>query len=319
MRYRNQFIWAFVAMTVFGLFSFANTAQAATTSASASFQSFEGGFMIWESSEGGIWVLEHGGTATYYPQSVYANRPDNPVSDAPPSGRVKPANGFGKVWGNYNSVRSALGWAYSGETGYVIRMNEVRSLGNYLAELHLSLPSGGEITINTYQDTWSGDVNSGPTPTPVPPSPTPRDTGYVPPFSNGSSLATTMQIFENGFMIWIAGTGDVFVFNAATGLYERFAVWEYAGRPDNPVTERPPAGLIKPGFGFGKVWGNFWRVRNGLGWATGGEQGLLLPFVRMYNNKLSYETFGFDTETYGFVRLDPVQGTWGHALPVADQ
>ncbi|MCA9912379.1 MAG: hypothetical protein KC496_03485, partial [Anaerolineae bacterium] len=202
---------------------------------------------------------------------------------------------------------------------YVIRMNEVRSLGNYLAELRLSLPNGGEIVINPYQDTWSGDVNPGPPPTPIPPSPTPRPTGYVPPFSDGSSLATTLQSFENGFMIWIAGTGDIFVFNAATHIYERFAVWDYAGRPDNPVTDQPPAGLIKPGFGFGKVWGNFWRVRRDLGWPVSSEVGMLMPFTRKFDPNLNHEVFGFQTGHHGYVELNPDSGSWVQAVPAVAQ
>ncbi|MCA9891749.1 MAG: hypothetical protein KC615_02125 [Anaerolineae bacterium] len=310
MRYRHTFFSMVVVFMFFGAFALVNPVEAATTSTSAAFQSFEGGFMIWEASEGGIWVLENGGKATYFPQSVYANRPDNPVTDSTPVGRVKPINGFGKVWGNFNFVRSALGWAFSGETGYIIRMTEVRDMDRYLAELRLSLPSGGDITINPYQRSWTGQV------TPVPtPSPTPDPVQYIPPFSDGSSLASTLQTFENGFMIWIAGTGDIFVFHAATHTYQRFAIWQYAGRQDNPVADQPPAGLIKPIFGFGKVWGNFWRVRESLGWAISGEQGVLMPFTRATDANLGHEIFAFETGEQGYIRCDPTTGTWLKVVP----
>lgn len=311
MKHRKMLLWMFFLVPLLGLFMLVNVAEARTTHASAAYQAFDGGIMLWESSEGGIWVLAYDGTATYYPQSVYASRPDNPVTETPPAGRVKPISGFGKVWGNFSSVRTTLGWGLSAEWGYVATINEVRELNTYLAQIRINLPTGGTVTIDPYQRTWSGGgVTPGPTPT-YTPTPVQQPSGYIPPFSDGSQIATTLQAFENGFMLWIAGTGDIYVFNTNTFGYERFPVWSYAGQPDNPVTTQPPDGLIKPGFGFGKVWGNNPLVRSQLGWATTGEQGVLMPFARSIDPVLQRETYAFDTGTrYGWARVDPVTNTW---------
>lgn len=321
MKHTRKWLLALFIVPMIGLFALANPAEAATRNVSASYQAFDGGIMLWESSEGGIWVLVNNGPATYYPQSSYEARPDNPVTDPPPSNRVRPINGFGKVWGNYAAVRNSLGWALASEQGYTATINEVRALNSYLAEVRINLPTGGSVTIDPYQRIWTGTgTNPGPTSTRPPASPTytpnPPSTGYIPPFSDGSSIASTLQTFENGFMIWIAGTGDIFVFNASTQNYQRFPVWSYAGQSDNPVTTQPPAGRFKPYFGFGKVWGHNPLVRSQLGWATSNEQGFLMPFTRSFDPNLGRETFGLDTGSYhGYIRLDPATNTWVQAVP----
>jgi hypothetical protein len=38
---------------------------------------------------------------------------------------VKPINGFGRVWGNFPTVRDALGWGSSIELGYTLKIAPV--------------------------------------------------------------------------------------------------------------------------------------------------------------------------------------------------
>ncbi|MFN8372931.1 MAG: hypothetical protein U0694_08645 [Anaerolineae bacterium] len=65
-------------------------------------------------------VLLNSGTVSYYGIDAYGTLPDNPVTDLDLSGRVRPINGFGRVWGNYATVRTSLGWATANEQGYSI-------------------------------------------------------------------------------------------------------------------------------------------------------------------------------------------------------
>jgi LysM domain len=96
-----------------------------------------------------------------------------------------------------------------------------------------------------------------------------------------SDLAATYQPFEGGFMTWTVLTGQVSVYYYVSGTGDRGTVSVFppstlGSLPDNPVRDQPPAGRIRPIFGFGKVWGNFPQVRQGLGWAIGSEQGYLM-------------------------------------------
>jgi len=47
------------------------------------------------------------------------------------------------------------------------------------------------------------------------------------------------------------------------------------------VSETPPAGMFSPILGFGKVWGHFSQVRQGLGWATDWEKGYTTSINRI--------------------------------------
>src|SRR5262245_59006328 len=55
---------------------------------------------------------------SFFNQGDYQNLPDNPVTDTPPTARISPINGFGRVWGNNQSIRDALGWAMDTEKSY---------------------------------------------------------------------------------------------------------------------------------------------------------------------------------------------------------
>jgi serine/threonine-protein kinase len=87
------------------------------------------------------------------------------------------------------------------------------------------------------------------------------------------SLASAIQGYERGMMIWVSGTpGTIYaLFNTTT--YQQFADTYTEGVDPSSGGESPPAGLIEPVRGFGKVWRNNPNVRNGLGWATGAESG----------------------------------------------
>ncbi|MEZ4669195.1 MAG: LysM peptidoglycan-binding domain-containing protein [Anaerolineae bacterium] len=111
--------------------------------------------------------------------------------------------------------------------------------------------------------------------TPPPYVPTPSVPIYP------SDLAATYQAFEGGFMTWTVLTGQVSVYYYVSGTGDRGTVSVFppstlGSLPDNPVFDQPPAGRIRPVFGFGKVWGNFPQVRQGLGWAISSEQGYLM-------------------------------------------
>ena len=83
----------------------------------AAYQLFENGFLLWRADSGRIDEFDKYDVAGYN-LDQYQSLPDNPVSDQAPAGRVKPINGFGRVWGNFPSTRNALGWGLAIEQGY---------------------------------------------------------------------------------------------------------------------------------------------------------------------------------------------------------
>lgn len=88
-----------------------------------------------------------------------------------------------------------------------------------------------------------------------------------------ASLASAVQGYERGTMIWVAGTpGTIYaLFNTTT--YQQFSDTYTEGVDPASGGESPPAGLLEPVRGFGKVWRTNPNVRNGLGWATNAEVG----------------------------------------------
>ncbi|MBI1259340.1 MAG: hypothetical protein GC204_17885 [Chloroflexi bacterium] len=112
----------------------------------ATYQPFENGLMLWRKSSGDVWVLEKSGLALYYPETLYGLMADNPIHDTPPVGRSAPANGFGRVWGNVEDVRVALGWALGGEVGYTMTVQYAAEPFN-APYFFMTLPDGSAAKI----------------------------------------------------------------------------------------------------------------------------------------------------------------------------
>jgi len=83
------------------------------------FQCYERGAMIWRSDSGTIYALEgyDGGRIFIFEGGMYADWPDA-VGTPPRATLLLPRSGFGKVWANDLTVRSALGWAIEVERAY---------------------------------------------------------------------------------------------------------------------------------------------------------------------------------------------------------
>jgi hypothetical protein len=105
--------------------------------------------------------------------------------------------------------------------------------------------------------------------------------GTAPDFPvTASQIGSTYQAFENGFMIWRATTGDIWVFvyqGRQGGYVTQIPLNVYGGMSGDARYWQPiPAGRGLPVLGFKKVYDNFPDLRAALGWAMGGEQGFLM-------------------------------------------
>jgi hypothetical protein len=127
--------------------------------------------------------------------------------------------------------------------------------------------------------------------------------------------AAAQQQFEKGFMIWFGPSGKIFVFykTGYAGSGPRYHVYDDTFREGEPESDpgiTPPAGLLQPIRGFGKVWRNNPEVRDGLGWATGSEK----PFsswVQGYTGTGMHASFTLIEEFNGTIyHLEAMGSTW---------
>lgn len=238
-------------------------------------QRFDTGMMVWRADTGTIYVLGGSGKAMTFSLPAYSYLPDNPIFGNPPS-KLRPIFGFGKVWGNNTSARDLLGWPTLPEIGFNTTVL-VQNATIFITEL-----DGSVIQINN-NGTWT---RNGPfssvTPTPVI-CPHPffwgMPTDDVCPAAPVSSQAA-YQPYERGFMVWLADSGDVWVFVNAPApntfaQYYHFAESNYAGFAD-AAPQQPPAGKVQPINGFGRVWNYLagytgQKIKAELGWATAPE------------------------------------------------
>lgn len=261
-----------------------------------SFQWFDNGFMLWRADNGeiSVYIGRDSGTTLAYPAYTYGILPDNPVTEPTPPGHVRPIFGIGKVWGNYYNVRANIGWATVPEVAYV---TTVTRTGN---TFYFNLPDGRIAYVDANRRWVTNGTTPIPYPTPIPPTPIPT--------GSSTTTAAAYQPFEGGFMIWEARTGNIVAFyNNGTALNATYTVYpasRYANLPDNPVLDPTPLGRIRPAFGIGKVWGNFYEVRSNLGWALTSEQGWTTTFISTASNTQSQTCFVLpDARAVSYVRL----------------
>ncbi|MBZ0275462.1 MAG: hypothetical protein K8I60_04930, partial [Anaerolineae bacterium] len=187
----------------------------------------------------------------------------NPVRDATPAGRIRPIMGFGRVWGNYVDVRTALGWAVSPEQSFSLVIYPVST--RFFVLNHPLVSHRIQVDGAAWAYTDAPVPTAYPPPTSQPPTPNPVP-GQI-------EVWATFQQFENGFMTWHGDSGTIFVYYGLNGgSATAFQSTTYGNLLDNRYGY-PPPGRVNPIMGFGKVWGNFTEVRERLGWAVAPERG----------------------------------------------
>jgi len=85
---------------------------------SSAVQNFQTGQMIWlDATPGQIYVLFNDGTFQIFNDTYNSAVDPENGGETPPAGLFEPMRGFGKVWRDNPTVRSALGWATDNEQG----------------------------------------------------------------------------------------------------------------------------------------------------------------------------------------------------------
>lgn len=86
------------------------------------------------------------------------------------------------------------------------------------------------------------------------------------------SFSTASQTYQLGDLLWMAGPPQAIYALFNTGRFQRYDDTFNAAIDPPSGGETPPAGLLEPVRGFGKVWRTFGEVR-AMGWAMTEEVG----------------------------------------------
>ena len=131
-----------------------------------------------------------------------------------------------------------------------------------------------EAVVETPAATTEGDVSAFPT---AMPTANPLPTALV------SEIQVAEQAFEHGRMFWLFPTHKIWVMiNAPDSIdHGQWLIfddtWE-EGEPENDPSLTPPANLLQPVRGFGKLWRDNQEVRDALGWAVSPEYGFVTNY-----------------------------------------
>lgn len=100
-------------------------------------------------------------------------------------------------------------------------------------------------------------------------------------------------------MLWVAGpqgsNGTIYVIihGTAKDTWQTFEDTWQEGDPEDSGDKTPPAGLIEPVRGFGRVWYGNPDIADTLGWATNTENPTNGVVQRFANGRLVYSPLGF--------------------------
>ncbi|MGB1286385.1 MAG: hypothetical protein ACPG7F_07635 [Aggregatilineales bacterium] len=128
-------------------------------------QTFERGNMYWVQPVNQIWVTttDVDGTNTWrvYEDTFEDGMPESDPELVAPEGLFQPIRGFGKLWRDNPDLRTDLGWATDGETGYNTRYEytaggEVTEDFEYVAApgYHLIETNFGTLRFDEGERTW---------------------------------------------------------------------------------------------------------------------------------------------------------------------
>lgn len=113
-----------------------------------------------------------------------------------------------------------------------------------------------------------------PTPTVTVSPPTTAVSGQ--PTPTISEIQVAEQVFDNGRMMWLSPTNQIWVMilgEEGRGQWKVFEDTFEEGDPEDDPTMEVPDGKMQPTRGFGKLWRDNPDIREALGWATTPEFG----------------------------------------------
>jgi hypothetical protein len=142
------------------------------------------------------------------------------------------------------------------------------------------------------------------------------------PAGEASTSWAAEQPFEHGRMIWLEDVGGGALTRVFFVLYDdgQFTMAEDTWTEDQPESDPsfvPPAGLLQPIRGFGKLWRENEGVQEKLGWATAQEQGFDTVFQAQIAESIGATAFlrTLDGKIIRVSGWDVGVGTWEYETP----
>ena len=125
------------------------------------------------------------------------------------------------------------------------------------------------------------------------------------------------QPFEHGFMLWLEPSQLIYVFfdNYGGQSYRSYDDTFAEGDPETDPNIVPPAGLLQPERGFGKVWRDNAEVRDNLGWATAPETGFDTWRQRYQGFGMHNVTLWMKSIDGDVLQLTPMGSVWEVYVP----
>jgi len=165
----------------------------------------------------------------------------------------------------------------------------------------------------------SADATAAPTEAEFAVEGTPLPPGF--PTPTRAQIAVAEQVFENGRMLWVQPTGQIWVMVLEEEGSGTWAVYDdtfaEGDVEDDPELEAPE-GMQQPTRGFGKLWRENPEIREALGWAITPEFGYVSQYE--YHPGGTMDANGTFTAGPGFhvlfslyaeaFRFDEATGTW---------
>ncbi|HYO87248.1 MAG TPA: hypothetical protein VER79_01300 [Candidatus Limnocylindrales bacterium] len=151
----------------------------------------------------------------------------------------------------------------------------------------------------------------------------PTNTALPPNFPTPVTAQISMaeQLFEGGRMFWLQPTGQIWVLHVTgegRGAWTIYPDTFIDGEPESEPSLTPPAGLLQPDRGFGKLWREVPAVRDALGWAVTPEFGYTSAYE--YHAGGTVDASGVYTPGPGYhilyslygerFRFNEADGTW---------
>jgi hypothetical protein len=134
--------------------------------------------------------------------------------------------------------------------------------------------ASAEVVPNNDNGEEGTETEAVPTATATTPPPTPNGE----PTPTISEIQVAEQVFENGRMMWLSPTNQIWVMildEEGSGLWKVYEDTFEEGDPEDDPTLEIPEGKMQPTRGFGKLWRDNPDIREALGWATTPEFGYI--------------------------------------------
>lgn len=177
-------------------------------------------------------------------------------------------------------------------------------------------PTTDEAQADATEDASATNIETEAVPTATRQAATPAPTVSGVPTATISEIQVAEQVFENGRMMWLSPTNQIWVMilnQTGSGEWKVYESTFADGDPEDDPSLQVPNGKLQPIRGFGKLWRDNPDIREALGWATTPEFGYISRYEYHpgSNNGPGYHIlFSLYGEAFRFNEASEGDWTW---------